>query len=454
MNHPAPIEEKAAEFDLPLLIFHLRNVSPFFGALALFSKSVCTDKVQTAATDGRTLFFNPAFMASHTLAEQLGILVHELLHAAMRHVERRCGADPHLWNVAADIVVNGIISETQGLVLPASALLDKELAPYTVEEVYHVLLKRNGLPKNIVFIGSDLIESDGEDRGSAGLTEHWNSAFAQAAVVARMGNGYGNLPPGIERAIALAADPPLDWRTLLWRHLIRTPVDFTSHDRRFIGEDLYLDALDGESVRVAVCVDTSGSIGNEELGRFLNEIRAILSAYPATEVDLYCCDTMLAGPWRLDSPHCPVPKIVGGGGTAFEPFFEALEKSPPDTAVYLTDGFGSFPKKSAPLPGPVGGDTRRIVERQIPLRRNSPHARGMSPARHSRLENPKRFPSIPERASLARMPSFAPPPAWVVDPPVCDRILFHRPAGARAGAPGANALPGKPGAPAPFHPSS
>ena len=150
--------------------------------------------------------------------------------------------------------------------------------------------------------------------------------------------------------MAAVLDPPLDWRTLLWRHLIRTPVDFTAYDRRFIGEELYLDALDGESVRVAVCVDTSGSIGEDELGRFLNEIRAILSAYPATEVDLYCCDTRLVGPWKLDSPDCPVPKMLGGGGTAFEPFFEALEKSPPDMAVYLTDGFGSFPPKAPHFP--------------------------------------------------------------------------------------------------------
>mgnify|MGYP003338063835 FL=1 len=42
--------------------------------------------------------------------------------------------------------------------------------------------------------------------------------------------------------------------------------------------------------------------------------------------------------------------MLGGGGTAFEPFFEALEKSPPDMAVYLTDGFGSFPPKAPHFP--------------------------------------------------------------------------------------------------------
>jgi predicted metal-dependent peptidase len=163
-----------------------------------------------------------------------------------------------------------------------------------------------------------------------------------------MGEGHGRLPAGIERALAAATNPPLDWRALLWRHLTRTPVDFTSYDRRFLGEELYLDALDGESVRVAACVDTSGSIGDKELGRFLNELRAILAAYPAIDLDLYTCDARLQGPWKLTSDDFQPPKWEGGGGTSFVPFFEALSKSSPapDTAVYLTDGFGDFPAQA------------------------------------------------------------------------------------------------------------
>lgn len=340
----------ARAFDLPLLVFHLRNVSPFFGALALFAESVETETVCTAATDGRRLFFNPGFMASHPPAEQLGILVHELLHAALRHVERRSTADPELWNIAADIVVNGIIAQSPGLSLPKSALRDPKLENFPVEEVYQILARRHPAPRKIVFIGGDLLEPAGGD--GAGGTD-WNSAMAQAAVVARLGSeSAGRLPAGLELAVANATSPPLDWRTLLWRHLTRTPVDFTSLDRRFLGEGLYLEALDGESVRVAACVDTSGSIGSDDLGRFLNEIRGILAAYPATEVALHTCDAALQGPWKLDCPDCPMPRITGGGGTSFVPFFAELAKAgpPPDAAVYLTDGYGDFPKSAPHFP--------------------------------------------------------------------------------------------------------
>ena len=339
------------DFDLNLLLFHLRNVSPFFGSLALFSEHVCTEKIETAATDGRRLMFNPRFMEKHRLDEQLGIFVHELLHAALRHVERRAEAHPVTWNIAADIVVNGIIDGTHGLVLPRSAVRRAEWADFPVEEVYQLLLQEGGEWTRIPLLGGDLVEIEEVDGENLG--DHWNGALAQASVISRIGGlQKGDLPANLLRAIREATDPPLDWRTLLWRHLTRTPVDFTAFDRRFIGEDLYLDAMDGETVRVAVCVDTSGSIEEELLSRFLIEVRAILAAYPSTVVDFYSCDTELHGPSTLDSTEVAMPELRGGGGTSFEPFFEALKAAnpPPDTAVYLTDGFGDFPKKAPSFP--------------------------------------------------------------------------------------------------------
>ena len=347
--------------DLSLLLFHLRNVSPFFASLALFAESVITEDIETAATDGRRLLFNPKFMAQHTPAEQLGVLVHELLHAALRHVNRRHGAHPLLWNIAADIVVNGIIDQSEGLTLPASAVRDEKLANFTVEEVYEILRSRNPKAENlsIQFIGGDLLPPDGKDathvlspEEESALRDHWNASLAQAATISRMGSkDQANLPESLQRILAAVTDPPLDWRTLLWRYLTRTPWDFTSYDRRFIGDELYLDAMDGESVSIALCIDTSGSISDKELGRFLNELRAILRAYPKVEIQLYACDAALHGPWPIDMDSDAIPKLPGGGGTDFRPFFKHLDKSTsPDAAIYLTDGYGDFPKQPPKYP--------------------------------------------------------------------------------------------------------
>ncbi len=347
--------------DLSLLLFHLRNISPFFASLALFAESVITEEIETAATDGRRLLFNPKFMAQHTPAEQLGVLVHELLHAALRHIIRRHGAHPVLWNIAADIVVNGVIDQCEGLTLPDSAVRDEKLAHFTVEEVYEILRSRNPEAENlkITFIGGDLLPPEGKDAThilspdeESALRDHWNASLAQAATISRMGSkDQGTLPATLQRLLAEVTDPPLDWRTLLWRYLTRTPWDFTAYDRRFIGDELYLDAMDGESVSIAVCIDTSGSIGDEELGRFLNELRGILRAYPKVEIQLYACDADLHGPWPIDTESEGIPKLPGGGGTDFRPFFAHLNKiTPPDAAIYLTDGHGDFPRQPPTYP--------------------------------------------------------------------------------------------------------
>src|SRR5205085_500100 len=76
----------------------------------------------TAATDGRDIFINPRFWNGLTPAERLGLLAHEVLHAALLHVPRRGKRNPLIWNIAADIVVNGIVLAQEGFVLPKGHL--------------------------------------------------------------------------------------------------------------------------------------------------------------------------------------------------------------------------------------------------------------------------------------------------------------------------------------------
>lgn len=74
-------------------------------------------------------------------AAQTGVLLHKVLHAALHHVSRRGLRHPFVWNVAADVVVNGIV-RAAGFTLPTDALLDDALEKLTVEEVYGLLWQR------------------------------------------------------------------------------------------------------------------------------------------------------------------------------------------------------------------------------------------------------------------------------------------------------------------------
>ena len=92
-------------------LLRIRGDHPFFGTLALFAEVRVDNSVATAATDGKVIYFNPVFIEQQDTRQLCGLVAHELLHAALLHVVRRHARDPVLWNVAADIVVNGMIRQ-------------------------------------------------------------------------------------------------------------------------------------------------------------------------------------------------------------------------------------------------------------------------------------------------------------------------------------------------------
>lgn len=343
-----------AEEKISACILRVRRKTPFFGALALFLEQVLDEHVPTACTDGREVRFNPHFVESLAPAELDAVMVHELLHAALLHIPRRRERDPLLWNVAADIVVNGIIRKQRGLHLPLNPCIDAGLENYEVEEVYEILLER-GAERGITWIGADLLPggvdaglSEGEKRE---LETHWKQAWHQAVTIAQA-FGQGTVPPEVLRHMENILEPLLDWRSLLWRFMVRTPVDFTEFDRRLIGRGIYLESLAGETVSVRIAVDTSGSIDSKELSQFLAEVLEILRMYPHIDAQLYYADAALYGPFDLEEESLAKP--VGGGGTSFVPFFERMHEevnfSGNTVLIYLTDGHGTFPKQPPAQP--------------------------------------------------------------------------------------------------------
>jgi predicted metal-dependent peptidase len=350
-------------------LLRLRMKSPFFATLALFARFIPTQHYPTAATDGKDIFYNPDFLQSLPAPQQDGLILHEVLHAALLHVFRRGVRDAKLWNIAADIVVNGIICQQGYFQLPEGGIRDTQLENFSVEEIYE-LLQQQGC--NYCLSNPDLLDnSPGNNSRGEGLSPesqqgldslseaqkaqleaHWRNAMQQAAVIARTTN-QGNLPAGMERELGALDTAQLDWRSYLWRYLVKTPTDYSGFDRRFIGRGLYLENLEGESVKVYVAVDTSGSIDNQQLRMFLSEVNGILNSYPHLECELYYADADVYGAYELNLDS-EIPPPQGGGGTSFVPFFDKVTANwdgmVTAVCVYLTDGYGNFPDTPPELP--------------------------------------------------------------------------------------------------------
>ncbi|MGL5194227.1 MAG: vWA domain-containing protein, partial [Chroococcales cyanobacterium] len=320
--------------------------------------------VPTMATNGKDIFVNETFVRSLEPLEVDGLLLHEVLHAALLHCLRRGIREPLLWNIAADIVVNGMIAQDRNFQLPPYGIRNPHIEHWSAEEIYEILLKKaqpieldpldllTGIPQDCL-PGSSHNTGGTLDRSQrAELERHWRNAMQQAMTVART-SSQGSIPAGMQRELGAVTQAQLDWRSHLWRYLVKTPTDFSGFDRRFIGRGLYLETLEGESVQVFVAVDTSGSIGNQEMQVFLSEVYGIIQAYSHIKGELYYVDAEAYGPYPLSSQQ-QLPAPVGGGGTSFIPFFNQVndrwDQQNQAICIYLTDGYGDFPEEPPPLP--------------------------------------------------------------------------------------------------------
>lgn len=346
-------------------LLRVRMKSPFFATLALFTHFKATQIIPTAGTDGKNIYINEDFVRSLPPSQVDGLLLHEVLHAALLHILRRGTRDPNLWNIAADIVINGTIVQQGAFELPQGGIRDPKLEHLSVEEIYELFLKNaTHYTLNLVDLLNETPSDcegnkNGDHDGSldrqkkAELEAHWRNAVQQAMVVARSHKERGSIPASIERELGAVTQAQLDWRSYLWRYLVQTPTDFSGFDRRFIGRGLYLENLEGETVQVFVAVDTSGSIDSSQMGMFLAEVYGILQAYPHLKGELYYVDAAAYGPYPLD-PKGELPKPIGGGGTSFVPFFDKVKANwdylSTGVCVYLTDGYGYFPAEPPPLP--------------------------------------------------------------------------------------------------------
>ena len=119
---------------------------PFFGLLLMRVKFALNEEIETAATDGEYIYFGLKFLTELSDGETDFVLMHEILHVALRHCFRGAGKDAFAFNIACDIVVNSNIMRETGDIRSITlakygesmhvAPNGKEGYLYTAEEVY------------------------------------------------------------------------------------------------------------------------------------------------------------------------------------------------------------------------------------------------------------------------------------------------------------------------------
>ena len=369
-------------------------------AVAQFPIVDATDSpwCDTMATDGFRIYYDRTFCETLSDSDAKFILAHEVFHCVLGHIERRGDRNPSLWNIAIDLATNYMLGAF-GLKVPKSALYDEQYADQTAEEIYKELVKDPDSAVHSLGLEQrfpDLLSGKGKKGASSspaagksgtgtddrrilidqhletppeGFGEHGRPVDSELREMRRdllkpmteHLKSRGVTPGCWAETVQAAGVAPLPWQEVLSRFMTGLRHDdyrWSPPNKKHVWRGLYLPSIGTPAPNhIAVAVDTSGSMGHQELGSILGYLDSLRRAHNSS-LTLIQCDYVLQKTETFeawDEPDFSSYKFRGRGGTAFEPVFKFLnegimEGTRYDCLIYFTDGIAPFPDISPEYP--------------------------------------------------------------------------------------------------------
>lgn len=337
------LQTKLAKAKTALILEH-----PFVGSVALNMPFEFDESIPTAATNGKRIKFNPEFVSALSDDELKFLVAHECFHPMLEHNYRRGERQGKRWNVAADYVINKLLTDEGIGRMPKQGLLNDQIYQAgggTSEGIYNILPENNADDPL-----DDCEDGEGTDAEKAQEQAEWKVKVAQAAQAAKM---MGKLSANLQRLVDEVLQPKVDWRDVLQRFLVRCKNDtrtFARFNRRFISQGLYLPSVSGETMgELVFAVDCSGSIDQRTVNQFAAEIRKVKEDLCPARIHVLYFDSEVSHVESYGPDDTLDIKPHGGGGTDFAPVFAKIIELgiDPVAIVFLTDlcchSFGNQP---------------------------------------------------------------------------------------------------------------
>ena len=128
-NTGKKIDMKKLLTDQRLAMIYIDANFPFFSSLLRNLRWIYTFQVPTQATDGTRLLVNPEFTSELSIKMKAFVMMHEVMHCALDHMQRGKNHDRNRSNIAADYEVNYLL-EQDGVVS------ESDLKPYLYDKKY------------------------------------------------------------------------------------------------------------------------------------------------------------------------------------------------------------------------------------------------------------------------------------------------------------------------------
>jgi predicted metal-dependent peptidase len=316
-------------------------------------------QLDVAATNGKTIWVNPATFGPLSIKERMGVLAHEVMHIILQHCHRAymyhsLGVGPDLkpfsakkFNHATDYIINAYLTKL-GFHLPLGSLQNSQVTGDDIaDEIYLKLPDEEEDTKD----GWDHHEpADANDPENKPAVQ---SAIKKAQEIAKMaGKGTG----GLQRLIDDICEPQIPWHEHLQKAITTTTrgrdaQTWSRPNRRklAVAPHVYWPGRCGhQGPHIAVEIDTSGSIDDATLKTFMSELSGILTeVQPEMVYVMYVDDDIHGDVIEIDDVNNLMDvarQAGGGGGTDMTKVFSIIEEKqlPAETVIILTDGYTPF----------------------------------------------------------------------------------------------------------------
>lgn len=352
------------------------------------------------ATDGETLYYDGAFLAERYLRSRTAVnraYLHVLLHCMLRHLGKKRGRAPELWDLACDAAVESILD---GLDYPCLAgdgapLRRKfygecrmDMPVLTAEGIYRRLL-RLALPEyelarlQRAFLVDDHglwdMERQDDQEQSRRQDERWRDLSEKTRTgMETVLAGQSTGGEAVLEQIRVAVRDDVDYRAFLRRFAVPREVmavdgdafdyGFYAYGLRLYGNLPLVEPPETREERriedFVIAVDTSMSTSGELVRQFLACTYAILRSTETftrkVNIRIIQCDDQVRADTAIRDledlrRYMEDFQLAGGSATDFRPVFDYVARLRKEGAftslrglIYFTDGMGIYPQRRPP----------------------------------------------------------------------------------------------------------
>jgi predicted metal-dependent peptidase len=242
------------------------------------------------------MIYNPDFFESLPDIEKKGVLKHEFYHLIFEHVtgRRPDGINPKAWNIATDLAINShLVGELpEQCCMPGRKPFD-QYEPGLSAEAYLNQLKKemgdNGGEGNQSGSGSG--DGSGGDEGDGQFDSHdgWDEVDGEVKEIAKerlkqslkkaaeeaASNGWGSVTQDVRKDIMSRITTRVDWRKML-RYFVKTSQRAAKQSSiKHINKRypyIHAGRKVNRTAKIAVAIDQSGSVTDDMLNAFFNEL--------------------------------------------------------------------------------------------------------------------------------------------------------------------------------------